>query len=186
MQTDGNLVVYSAANQPLFQTGTYNNSGAYLVVQDDGNMVIYAADGRPLWATNTASASNPAAPGPIRSARTPQSLTREVCRTQSGPFGNEYQVCLTGTNSYNGQAASGYVASVGCQTFLPQGLAYACMHGTGQQQGGYRTSSGVWEDWLNQAVLFIDPVTPYRTWTECVYLRIDTSPNGTTTLRTSR
>jgi hypothetical protein len=51
MQTDGNLVIYTAANVPLWHAGTYGNPGAYLIVQTDGNAVIYTAANRPLWSS---------------------------------------------------------------------------------------------------------------------------------------
>jgi hypothetical protein len=41
MQTDGNLVVYDVANHPVFASNTDGNPGAFLVCQDDGNLVIY-------------------------------------------------------------------------------------------------------------------------------------------------
>jgi hypothetical protein len=44
MQTDGNLVSYDAANKALWSTRTHRYPGAFLGVQDDGNVVIYAAD----------------------------------------------------------------------------------------------------------------------------------------------
>ena len=51
MQTDGNLVVYSAPGTPLFNTGTAGNPGAYASLQSDGNLVVYSSDGsRALWA----------------------------------------------------------------------------------------------------------------------------------------
>jgi hypothetical protein len=53
MQTDGNLVVYSASGRALWQSGTYNQPGDYLAVQPDGNAVIYTPGGQPRWATNT-------------------------------------------------------------------------------------------------------------------------------------
>jgi hypothetical protein len=82
MQSDGNLVLYSAAG-PLWAAGTTANPGAYLidqggnlivypssgpalwasntgysngtaVLQDDGNFVLYSQSGTPLWSTNTA------------------------------------------------------------------------------------------------------------------------------------
>lgn len=58
--TDGNLVVYSASNQPLWSSGTAASPGDHLVVQTDGNVVVYAAGGEALWATNTAGGSSPA------------------------------------------------------------------------------------------------------------------------------
>ena len=56
MQTDGHLVVYNGANQPVWYTGTSGNNGAILKVQDDGNVVIYNHLGQPIWATNTSGA----------------------------------------------------------------------------------------------------------------------------------
>lgn len=53
MQTDGNLVVYSKTNQPLWDTGTHGNANARLVMQNDGNLVIRSATNDPLWATGT-------------------------------------------------------------------------------------------------------------------------------------
>lgn len=53
MQNDGNFVVYSAANKPLWWSGT-NGSGSdeHLVMQNDGNLVIYNnAYTRAIWST---------------------------------------------------------------------------------------------------------------------------------------
>jgi hypothetical protein len=53
MQSDGNLVLYSAApSRPLWSSSTAGNPGAALSLQDDGNAVIYN-QGRALWATGT-------------------------------------------------------------------------------------------------------------------------------------
>lgn len=49
MQTDGNLVIYSAAGRPLWNTRTDGKGGRRLVMQADGNLVIYRADNRPVW-----------------------------------------------------------------------------------------------------------------------------------------
>jgi hypothetical protein len=51
MQTDGNLVVYSASGTPLFATGARGDAGSRLVVQTDGNAVVYAGSGAPLWSS---------------------------------------------------------------------------------------------------------------------------------------
>jgi subtilisin family serine protease len=51
MQGDGNLVLYNQANQPLFNTGTFGNPGAFLTFQPDGNVVLYRSNGTPLWHT---------------------------------------------------------------------------------------------------------------------------------------
>lgn len=83
MQSDGNLVIYNAANQYQWAAGlsagnaqaimqgdgnfvvydnagahgisnTAGNPGAYLSFQNsDGNLVVYSATGAPLWATGT-------------------------------------------------------------------------------------------------------------------------------------
>ena len=49
MQGDGNLVVYNAAGQPAWWSGTTGYSGAWLAVQSDGNLVLYDAYGYPIW-----------------------------------------------------------------------------------------------------------------------------------------
>jgi GH25 family lysozyme M1 (1,4-beta-N-acetylmuramidase) len=49
MQGDGNLVVYSATNQPLWWTGTGNHPGATANLQDDANLVVYGGS-TPFWA----------------------------------------------------------------------------------------------------------------------------------------
>ena len=53
MQTDGNLVLYDAAGQPLFNSRTERNPGAYAAMQGDGNLVVYSATGHALWASDT-------------------------------------------------------------------------------------------------------------------------------------
>lgn len=52
MQTDGNLVVYTSANRPVWASGTHS-PGAGLTLQRDGNLVVYAANRRALWWTGT-------------------------------------------------------------------------------------------------------------------------------------
>ncbi|WP_223167149.1 hypothetical protein [Nonomuraea sp. SYSU D8015] len=47
MQRDGNLVVRSADNEPLWHTGT---QGAGVHVQNDGNLTVRTSDGKVLWA----------------------------------------------------------------------------------------------------------------------------------------
>src|SRR5579862_8412607 len=53
MQSDGNLVLYDHNMNPLWNSQTQGNPGAYLVLQTDGNLVIYSASNSPLWATYT-------------------------------------------------------------------------------------------------------------------------------------
>jgi hypothetical protein len=53
MQGDGNLVLYSSTQAPLWASGTSGQSGAQLFVQDDCHAVIYNTAGQPVWYSNT-------------------------------------------------------------------------------------------------------------------------------------
>jgi hypothetical protein len=53
MQGDGNLVVYDAAGNPLWDSGTWGNPGAHLALNNEGNLIIYATNGAVLWTSNT-------------------------------------------------------------------------------------------------------------------------------------
>lgn len=52
-QSDGNVVLYDADRQPLWNTGTWNRDTGTFVLQDDGNLVLYSPDGAPLWHAQT-------------------------------------------------------------------------------------------------------------------------------------
>src|SRR5688572_9141641 len=52
MQTDGNLVVYDAANAPKWATGTQGKAVTHVIMQTDGNLVIYN-NTTPVWASDT-------------------------------------------------------------------------------------------------------------------------------------
>lgn len=52
MQPDGNLVLYDAANQPRWATGTNGRAVTHVIMQPDGNLVIYR-NKTPLWASDT-------------------------------------------------------------------------------------------------------------------------------------
>lgn len=52
MQTDGNLVRYSATNVAQFATLTFI-PGSVAVMQTDGNLVVRAPSGTPVWSTGT-------------------------------------------------------------------------------------------------------------------------------------
>jgi hypothetical protein len=55
LQPDGDVVVYSSRNAPLWASNLRGPLGAryHLTVQDDGNVVVYSAAGKPLAATRT-------------------------------------------------------------------------------------------------------------------------------------
>jgi hypothetical protein len=53
MQSDGNLVMYSADGAPIWNSGTGGKPGSYAVLQNDGNLVVYNAANAPLWWTGT-------------------------------------------------------------------------------------------------------------------------------------
>lgn len=53
LQSDGNLVVYDAANNPKWASRTNGRGGARLTLQNDGNLVLYTAGNSAVWASNT-------------------------------------------------------------------------------------------------------------------------------------
>jgi hypothetical protein len=52
MQNDGNLVLYTASNQPVWASNTAGKGTSFARMQDDGNFVVYI-QGSPTFATNT-------------------------------------------------------------------------------------------------------------------------------------
>ncbi|HEX7288579.1 MAG TPA: RHS repeat-associated core domain-containing protein [Candidatus Angelobacter sp.] len=54
LMDNGNLEIYDRQlGQITFQSFTWGNTGAYLVMQNDGNLVIYSVSGVALWASGT-------------------------------------------------------------------------------------------------------------------------------------
>lgn len=51
-QGDGNLVVYTRNEQPIWASNSHNQGGTFCEMQGDGNLVIYA-NSRPIWSTGT-------------------------------------------------------------------------------------------------------------------------------------
>ena len=56
MQPDGNLVLYDAANQPKWATGTNGRAVTHAIMQKDGNLVVYNKK-HPVWASDTSNAN---------------------------------------------------------------------------------------------------------------------------------
>ncbi len=53
MQLDGNLVIYSVTDKPLWDSKTSGHPGAYVVLQGDRNLVMHDVTGNVIWATNS-------------------------------------------------------------------------------------------------------------------------------------
>ncbi|MBP9667442.1 hypothetical protein KBD87_01370 [Candidatus Saccharibacteria bacterium] len=53
LQSDGNLVLYTAANKAIWNSRTYGKGATRLVLQSDGNLVLYTAQYKAVWSTNT-------------------------------------------------------------------------------------------------------------------------------------
>lgn len=53
MQSDGNLVLYSASNAVVWASGSNGKGASYLIMQNDGNAVLATSAGSQVWASNT-------------------------------------------------------------------------------------------------------------------------------------
>ncbi len=53
VQSDGNVVLYTAARTPVWSSATNGKGGVRLTQQTDGNLVLYTAGNRGVWATGT-------------------------------------------------------------------------------------------------------------------------------------
>jgi hypothetical protein len=51
LQSDGNLVLYTSSNQPIWNAATYGRGGTQLVMQTDGNLVLYTSSNTPVWSS---------------------------------------------------------------------------------------------------------------------------------------
>jgi hypothetical protein len=69
MQSDGNLVVYSADGTAIWATDTWTEGRSFLYLQNDGNLVIYRERGGSTWASNTVQ-GDPQAPWQPRQTNT--------------------------------------------------------------------------------------------------------------------
>jgi hypothetical protein len=45
MQSDGNLVIYTPSNNPVWYSNTSKNPGAYLILRDDGHLAVVSPNG---------------------------------------------------------------------------------------------------------------------------------------------
>ena len=53
MQKDGNLVLYDAKRQLLWESKTKGQKVDRVIMQKDGNLVLYLSNGQPAWSSNT-------------------------------------------------------------------------------------------------------------------------------------
>jgi hypothetical protein len=54
MQSDGNLVLYTASNSAVWDSGTNGTGVTRFVMQGDGNAVLQSSSGTAVWSTGTA------------------------------------------------------------------------------------------------------------------------------------
>jgi hypothetical protein len=64
MQSDGNFVIYSSTNRPVWSSYTAASFPLFLAVQTDGNLVIYDASWNVYWTTDTVHAGTGGTPPP--------------------------------------------------------------------------------------------------------------------------
>jgi hypothetical protein len=94
MQTDGNLVLYyQSQSDPLWDSGTYNDPGAYATMQTDGNFVVYSSSGNALWNAGTQGAPN---------ASLIVQSDGNVVVYGSNPGGSQYAAWATNTDNLRG------------------------------------------------------------------------------------
>jgi hypothetical protein len=86
-----------------------------------------------------------------------------------------YTVCLTAYDWWTGTSVDGQVRQRSCNIDVPMG--YVCLSNTYGQY--WNSKLGAHEDWLNFSVGYIFPILGLSfTSKDCVYLRVDTKPNG--------
>ncbi len=129
MQTDGNLVIYTAARKALWSVLSYEGgkmgAGQYLELKDDGTLAVYSTSGsvrwstamslKPLAPTGSISAINPCTPGLGKSATDPANAT--ICdQTISWNTANasDVKTVITGDSPYTTASfPNGYAAGTG-------------------------------------------------------------------------
>lgn len=111
-QSDGNLVIYNAANQPVWSSNTSGRGTPpyQAVMQSDGNYVLYDANGTALWASGTSGKGGP----PY------QLIMQDDCNLVVYDSNNS-ATWATGTTVASGESARDLKASV-CKS-TPNGLS---------------------------------------------------------------
>jgi hypothetical protein len=121
MQSDGNLVVYTAANRPLWASGTRGGANR-LVMQSDGNLVVYNSANRALWASCTRGSGARLVMQSDGNAVVYSSSNRPLWHTRSGA-----SICGAARNVLSG----GAVLSPGGQLVSPNGSHRLIVQGDG-------------------------------------------------------
>jgi hypothetical protein len=90
MQTDGNLVIYTAQGVPVWQSGTSGNEGASLQLTDLGQLRILSAGSIPIWTTRGLTGRSPSTLRPGEQLLRGQALVanKAVDRANFGLDGN--------------------------------------------------------------------------------------------------
>ncbi|TDQ53087.1 outer membrane protein assembly factor BamB family protein [Actinorugispora endophytica] len=94
LEEDGDLVLYDADGDLVWNSGTEENPGARLVVRGDGNVVLYGEDDEELWATDTEVVRRPLPEGPPARGDTMlggQVMTPGALDSASGEYHLVYQ-----------------------------------------------------------------------------------------------
>jgi cell wall-associated NlpC family hydrolase len=97
VQTDGNIVLYTAANAWKWQSRTDGKGAGFLQVQDDGNMVLYNSASQWIWQTYTYPGYQPPTPP---AAPTP-SKARLAIDYATAQIGKPYQWGATGPGAFD-------------------------------------------------------------------------------------
>ena len=174
MQTDGNLVLYYQSQaDPLWDSATDGNPGAYAVLQTDGNFVVYAKAGgngaSALWATTT--------PGEAPVANLVLQTDGNLVLYGTNPGGAPFAAWSTATENRRGyELQTGQVLEPG-QYLESKNGEYGLEMGTGGVLVLFRTENGNTQGayrcplWSEPAVTGVSPVT---------YEYDTTNPIGTT------
>jgi hypothetical protein len=142
MQTDGNLVLYyESQSDPLWNSDTEGNPGAYAIMQTDGNLVVYpGGGGSALW--NSASNGAPNATLVMQTDGNAvvygNSLGQQSDATSAAP----YAAWNTGTENLRGYEMTGGSLLEPGQYLESQNGAYGLTMGTGGALVLYQTSQG--------------------------------------------
>ncbi|MBN8552678.1 MAG: hypothetical protein J0L52_07270 [Caulobacterales bacterium] len=134
MQGDGNFVVYSDAQAPLWASNTAGRSGASLRLEDSGNLQVLAGN-RSVWQSDTAQGGGGRGPGngdrpgrPDRPDRPPTAAGQNLLRAGQALYADEQIRSRTGRYHLIQQRDCNLVLYEGARALWATGT-----HGRGQE-----------------------------------------------------